>query len=239
MCIEDGCTRPIYVAARGLCRSHWRKARDAGTLGPKLTPSGRPAGAKCADPECDRTDIQGDGLCRMHYRRVWNAANREKVNAQARALRAKNPEKATEAQARWRAAHPEKARAARQIRYAENADRLRAERRAYYYANRDEERARMQAWVAANREKVCDNASRRRARRQANDERHISAKDLQRLYASPCFYCGHPGPVAADHVIPVSRGGRHAIGNLVPACRSCNSSKKDRTIMEWRVRLPQ
>lgn len=38
-----------------------------------------------------------------------------------------------------------------------------------------------------------------------------------------------------DHVVPVSRGGWHAIGNILPACRSCNAKKQRRTIAEWRL----
>jgi 5-methylcytosine-specific restriction endonuclease McrA len=35
-----------------------------------------------------------------------------------------------------------------------------------------------------------------------------------------CHWCSAPA-VTADHLIPVARGGGH-IGNLVPACASCN-----------------
>ncbi|HWQ68475.1 MAG TPA: HNH endonuclease, partial [Patescibacteria group bacterium] len=32
---------------------------------------------------------------------------------------------------------------------------------------------------------------------------------------------------------PLSRGGETQPGNVVPACTSCNSSKKDRSPLEW------
>jgi hypothetical protein len=37
-----------------------------------------------------------------------------------------------------------------------------------------------------------------------------------------------------DHVKPLEQGGADNITNLVPACRSCNASKKDRTPEQWR-----
>ena len=40
----------------------------------------------------------------------------------------------------------------------------------------------------------------------------------------PCHYCGRRPATTADHVVSVARGGGH-VGNLVPACRSCNASK--------------
>lgn len=63
------------------------------------------------------------------------------------------------------------------------------------------------------------------------------ARELRRM-AGACFYCGDVSPkLTMDHVVPVSRGGRHALGNVVPACRRCNASKHDDTVMEWRRRL--
>ena len=44
-----------------------------------------------------------------------------------------------------------------------------------------------------------------------------------------CRYCGSLERLTIDHVIPRSRGGSDDAGNLVVACKSCNSRKKDRT----------
>jgi len=37
-----------------------------------------------------------------------------------------------------------------------------------------------------------------------------------------------------DHVVPVSRGGKHELSNMGLLCRSCNSSKYSKTPAEWR-----
>jgi 5-methylcytosine-specific restriction endonuclease McrA len=42
------------------------------------------------------------------------------------------------------------------------------------------------------------------------------------VHGQPCVYCGAPSDTA-DHVIP-----RFIEGGVVPACRSCNSRKKNR-----------
>lgn len=47
-----------------------------------------------------------------------------------------------------------------------------------------------------------------------------------------CAYCSRPAETW-DHIVPVSKGGDTTPGNVVPACRSCNSSKKDRDLDEW------
>lgn len=48
-----------------------------------------------------------------------------------------------------------------------------------------------------------------------------------------CRYCGQGRNLTVDHVLPLSRGGDNAQDNLVTACRSCNSSKHDKTPEEW------
>lgn len=47
-----------------------------------------------------------------------------------------------------------------------------------------------------------------------------------------CAYC-HNLATTADHVIPHTRGGTTDAANLVAACRTCNTSKGDRTLVEW------
>lgn len=49
-----------------------------------------------------------------------------------------------------------------------------------------------------------------------------------------CMYCGEAQErPQADHMMPLSKGGPTNLGNLVTACRSCNSSKCDRPATEW------
>ena len=62
----------------------------------------------------------------------------------------------------------------------------------------------------------------------------VAPKDIRRLYSSACRGCGTTKEITADHIVPLSRGGRHSIGNLQPLCRQCNSSKKDKLMIEWR-----
>lgn len=49
-----------------------------------------------------------------------------------------------------------------------------------------------------------------------------------------CAYCNVATADTIDHVIPLIRGGTNREGNLLPACRPCNSSKGARTVAEWR-----
>ena len=67
----------------------------------------------------------------------------------------------------------------------------------------------------------------------------ITERDWQRALNRAngcCSYCGEKSKLTLDHVVPLSRGGTNTIGNVVPACQSCNSSKHARLLIEWRAR---
>jgi len=104
----------------------------------------------------------------------------------------------------------------------------------YRANNRLETQARSEAWGLANPNKRREYKLRRRARLESNGQHLILAKEIARIYSSPCFYCGGHDRIEADHIIPVSKGGRHSVGNLIPACRWCNASKGNRFISEWK-----
>jgi 5-methylcytosine-specific restriction endonuclease McrA len=51
-----------------------------------------------------------------------------------------------------------------------------------------------------------------------------------------CYYCGQktpPAKLTMDHIIPIARGGKSTKGNVVPACKTCNTQKKQLLPMEW------
>jgi 5-methylcytosine-specific restriction endonuclease McrA len=75
----------------------------------------------------------------------------------------------------------------------------------------------------------------RRARKAQNGIFKVSEKELAKLMASPCAVCGSNKQTTIDHIIPISRGGTHSIGNLQPLCKSCNSSKHQKVMTEWKL----
>lgn len=59
---------------------------------------------------------------------------------------------------------------------------------------------------------------------------------MKRRFDHCCAYCGEKSPVLEkDHVIPLTRGGRHALANILPACPACNRAKYNHLLSEWRA----
>ena len=113
---------------------------------------------------------------------------------------------------------------------------LRARARVRYHENPKMHIAKVTDWAQRNPTKRRNNENRRRTRVKNNGILLVLPTELNRLYSSSCVNCGSLNNIEADHIVPISRGGRHSIGNLQPLCRSCNSSKRDKFMVEWRMR---
>lgn len=108
----------------------------------------------------------------------------------------------------------------------------REERRAYnlkYYAERKEsQRERARIWKTANPTMVRQHRQTRVARL-AGVENTLTLAEWEAIkaaYGLKCAYCGKkPRLLTQDHVIPLSSGGGTVKENIVPSCKSCNSSK--------------
>lgn len=48
-----------------------------------------------------------------------------------------------------------------------------------------------------------------------------------------CNYCGAEEHLAMEHIFPKKRGGQDDAENLILSCRSCNSRKGAKDLMEW------
>lgn len=150
-----------------------------------------------------------DSYCRQcanQKKRQYNAEHKELVSEMNRRSYLKNPQIFKDAAKRWK------------------------------QGNRDKAYIQSRQYLAKNKGLANHYAGRRRAKVRQSGVFQIRAKFLKKLYESVCIYCGGSEFIEADHVFPISKGGVHSEGNLVPSCRSCNRAKHDDFLMEWRLK---
>jgi 5-methylcytosine-specific restriction endonuclease McrA len=117
-------------------------------------------------------------------------------------------------------------------------DLKRASSRRYYLKHRDHILRRTMNYVRCHPEVRRASQLRRYARIAKG---MVTAQDLLEVAEAckwSCTYCGRVldyAEVTYDHIVPLSRGGRHIKENLTLACGSCNSSKGMKTVEEWRM----
>jgi len=79
-------------------------------------------------------------------------------------------------------------------------------------------------------------AAKRRKRRMDGVTHDLTVDQWDALQVAwdGCAYCGAAdGALQRDCVLPISRGGRYTVTNVVPACRSCNASKCNDEVTGW------
>lgn len=218
--------------------------------GPKANKDGK-------RPRCKNCELNAYKIYRQNNRdkvrethRKWASQNKDKKSQHDANYRAKYPEKIKQNRIKWAAQNPDWQRnyylnrTPEQVQKKKEADINygRANRqktvlhsRKYRANNLEKAREASRRWERANPHKVAEKRQRRRAATYKNGVYKVAASELLHLYQGNCFYCQVNLAVSIDHIIPIARGGRHSIGNLVGACKSCNSSKGAKTIMEWRL----
>jgi 5-methylcytosine-specific restriction endonuclease McrA len=129
---------------------------------------------------------------------------------------------------RYRRENPEKVR-----EYSKIANRRNAERRKEY-AKKHSERINeaIKRYRQRHPEKVAESKNARRAREKNCRFTKISKSTYSQkldFFNNCCCYCEKPfneqNKLTWDHFVPLSKGGSHAGDNLLPCCKSCNSSK--------------
>jgi hypothetical protein len=88
----------------------------------------------------------------------------------------------------------------------------------------------------------CQRNSEKKARNRGNHTVKISKSDMDARYAefdNRCAFCGSADRITIEHVVARSKGGPHALGNILPACHRCNMSKRDHDPESWYRKQPQ
>ena len=135
-------------------------------------------------------------------------------------FRLDNPERAREIYSNWRQANVEDARS--------NYNRWRSR-------NVEQRREYLRSWYQQNPGKKAEHDNTRRGLEQDAKGRFTADQWEARLeyHGHKCYYCGSVDRIQVEHRIPLSRGGTNWPSNLVPACRTCNSSKGTKTEKEF------
>ena len=165
------------------------------------------------------------------WRRNYYQNNKEKEYQRLKEWRLDNPEKyaaqlqrSSHKQAEWRSSHPEEAHDIDANDYIQRKE---------YHDTKN------LAWRKKNKDKVRSYVKQRRAKKMNAPINDLSSEqwlEILVVYNYRCVYCPtncwrctrKKHALTQDHITPLSKGGSHTFSNIVPACHSCNSSKKAR-----------
>lgn len=176
-------------------------------------------------PECKK--------CSYISNKKWVEANRERVAYTKRKWAENNPEKVIASKIKYYEFNKDKVKQASLDWKKANSLKVSQSSSVYFQKNKEKIYKYKREWGINNQQKLLNYYHKYRNRKANNGIFEIRIKFLKKLYSSPCVFCGSMDRIEADHVIPVSRGGRHCEGNLQPLCRKCNASKSNKLMVEW------
>lgn len=120
------------------------------------------------------------------------------------------------------------------VKYNKYKDSILKKNKEYYYNNLDKIHLKQKEYRRNNKYKI---NLRNRARREkiscAIDNNKLKELILEH---KSCKYClielkDHNRHI--DHIVPLSKGGKHELINLMPICDKCNMSKGSKLLNEW------
>lgn len=161
--------------------------------------------------------------------KAWAEANPGRVKANQTAWAKANPEKVKAKSRKWNHANPEKVKANAKRWASENRGRVRQYSRDWQAENRDLYHEIQRRWRLENVDYWRVRAS--ALKKVLSDFLFENWVEILDEFNHRCAYCLRGDvKLTMDHVIPLSKGGPHTRDNIVPACKPCNSKKKDRPI---------
>lgn len=144
-------------------------------------------------------------------------------------------------------------------RYKEKRDEILLDKEKYYEKNKVDRLKYQSEYYSKHKEK-CKKSNSDWQRNKPTKRRLINSKSrtlkngaestlieyewlkIKRIFKNSCAYCGMTEEQSLDlygerlhheHVIPLIDNGGYVFGNVVPSCRSCNSSKANNVFGDW------
>lgn len=117
----------------------------------------------------------------------------------------------------------------------DNPDRVKEQFSNWYNKNKEYNRIRVNVWYNKHNHLARAKNVRREMKYKALVAT-LTGKEWMitlSLFDNACAYCGSKDRITKDHLVPLSAGGAYELGNIVPACKSCNCSKQDKVLGAW------
>ena len=131
-----------------------------------------------------------------------------------------NHERLYDLRTKWAKKHPDRIKKFQKKSYDNNKQKIMERNKEWYKNNPD--------WARTK------NANIRAKRKLA--EGYFSKSEWENCketFAQKCAYCDERTKLEIEHVVPLSKGGKHLRENIIPSCRMCNSSKGVSSLSDW------
>jgi 5-methylcytosine-specific restriction endonuclease McrA len=116
-----------------------------------------------------------------------------------------------------------------------NIKRIKEKAKEWEQKNIDKRKEYKRQWELNNKDKK-QIRTQKRINKLKNVFHDFNCKDwekIKQVFNYKCAYCGKEDKLAQEHFIPLSKGGEYTKNNIIPSCKSCNSSKGTKCFFDW------
>lgn len=138
----------------------------------------------------------------------------------------------------WRKHHKDKVHDANQKRYYKNRDKYLAQKHEYYLKNKARIAAYNKSYLQSEfgKERNREGGSRYEARKHKATIEPVKRNVVYKRDRGICYLCGKKVSKKnwqLEHIIPLSRNGKHSYENVAVSHPKCNQMKRDKTPEEY------
>jgi len=182
----------------------------------------------------------------QNRRKQWHKNNKEKTSIRMKAWRKDNIEVILEKSRVYRDENREFVTDYNRKYYKNNKKVMDGHSKQYYQANEEKiKQYNLDNKTTINQQRRnlhkknphinVINCQNRRAKKMALTATLTSNQwnSIRLTFNNKCAYCGKELPLAQEHFLPLSKGGEYTHNNIIPSCKSCNSSKGNKDFFEW------
>lgn len=171
----------------------------------------------------------------LEHSKIYREANKEHITERQRNYYQENADKFSEYRRNYYQENADKLRERSRNYNQENVGKIREFRRNHYQENASKilERNRNYRQTPSGKSVKIRNNQKRRAIKKGCHSQPYKQEDILNLFNGECAYCGNKVKLSLDHFIPLNKGGSDVQGNLLPACLSCNCSKRNFDAIDW------
>lgn len=191
-------------------------------------------------------------ICQKEKDKKYRENNREKILKNMGNYKSKNNTKIKQYHKDYYSKNEEKIKKYRNEYSIKNYNKIKQQQKEYYYNHKDIIDTYQQEYTEKNRErkkihlkKYSKTEHGKLLKKIREQKRRSIEKDLDSSFSiqqwnickdyfnNSCCYCGKDKLLTQDHFIPLSNGGEYTNNNILPACKSCNSSKINKDFFKW------
>lgn len=184
----------------------------------------------CTAEDKKQWDIKNKEHCSKY--REDNAKIRSEYNKE---YRKNNKERVSEYHKKYNQINKDVMSITRKKYKKNNKDIISIKRKQYRLDNSDKIKESNKQYKANNKDRVAiDNQKRRSRKKLLPATLTLSEWEfIKNSFSDTCCYCGRKLPITQEHYVAVINLGGYELGNIVPACQSCNSSKGAKYFEDW------